>query len=205
MDRKGAAYLETRLSSVLSRYVKLEQATPEHLAKFDSYPGNPSNLDLAITGHVEELTPRTSLFVGVEAKVDETFASTVRSRYSSAMKKRAAGKNTNAPERVKGLLAKYFSDHGSPDSSRFADVRYQLLTGTAGTVAAPGEVSVFYVLVFRTSMYDDRKGLSNLRDYESFMEAARSKLLVRDGKDFRADDLELDGKRLVCVYDYVDF
>ena len=205
MDRKGAAYLETRMSSVLSQHAKLEQATPEYLAKFDSYRGNPSNLDLGITGYVERLTLRASLFVGVEAKVDETFASTVKSRYSSAMKKRAAGKNTNAPERVKGLLSKYFSVHGSPDSSRFADIRYQLLTGTAGTAAALGEVSTFYILVFRTSMYDERRGLSNLEDYESFMEAAGGRLLIRDGKDFRADELELDGKRLVCVYDYVDF
>ena len=61
-------------------------------------PGNPSNLDLGITGHVDRWPLRPSLFVGVEAKVDETFGSTVRSRYSSAMKTREAGKNTNAPE-----------------------------------------------------------------------------------------------------------
>ena len=204
MDRKGVAYLETRMSAVLSQHLELERATPEYLAKFDSYPGNRSNLDLGITGHVERLTLSASLFVGLEAKVDETFGDTVRSRYSSAIKKRAAGKNTNAPERVKGLLSKYFSVHGSPDSSRFADIRYQLLTGTAGTVAAPGEVSVFYILVFRTSMYDERRGLSNSQDYESFIEAAHGKPLTQDGKDFRADELDLVGKKLVCVYDSVD-
>ena len=204
MNRKGAAYLETRISAVLSQSIELERATPEYLAKFDSYPGNPSNLDLGITGHVERLSLRSSLFVGVEAKVDETFGNTVMGRYSSALKTREAGKRTNAPERVKGLLSKYFSVQGSPDSSRFADIRYQLLTGTAGTVAAPGEVSVFYILVFRTSMYDERKGLSNLRDYESFIGAACGRLLIREGKDFRADELELEGKRLVCVYNYVD-
>ena len=204
MNRKGAAYLQKRLSSVLSRHVKLEQATPEYLAKFDSYPGNPSNLDLGITGHVDGLALRPSLFVGVEAKVDETFGSTVGSRYSSAMKKREAGKSTNAPERVKGLLSKFFSVKGSPDSSRFADMRYQLLTGTAGTVAAPGDVSVFYILVFRTSMYDERRGLANQQDYERFIEASRGRPLAQDGKSFRADELELGGKRLVCVYDYVN-
>ena len=62
MDLKGAAYLETRMSTVLSQHVELEQATPEYLAKFDSYPGNPSNLDLGITGHVERLTLSASLF-----------------------------------------------------------------------------------------------------------------------------------------------
>ena len=205
VNRNGASYLEKRMSSVLSQHVELEQATPEYLAKFDCYPGNPSNLDLGINGHVERLALMASLFAGVEVKVDETFASTVRSRYSSAMKTRAAGLNTNAPERMQGLLSRYFSAQGSPDSSRFADTRYQLLTGSAGTVAAPGEVSVFYILVFRTSMYDERKGLRNKQDYESFVEAAGGRLLMRDGKDFRADELDLGEKRLVCVYEYVDF
>ena len=120
------------------------------------------------------------------------------------MKAREAGKSTNAPERVKGLLSRYFSVQGSPDSSPFGDIRYQLLTGTAGTVAAPGEVSVFYILVFRTSMYDERRGLANRQDYESFIEVAGGRLLIRDGKDFWADEIEFNGQKLVCVYDYVD-
>ena len=205
MNRNGASYLEKRISAVLSRQVMLEQATPEYLARFDSYPGNPSNLDLGITGNVKRSTLKEGLFVGVEAKVDETFGGTVRSRFSSAMKTREAGKNTNAPERVKELLAYYFSVKESPDFSRFADVRYQLLTGTAGTVAMPHAVCVFYILVFRTSMYDERKGLKNRRNYENFVEAAYGKLLMQDGRSFRSDELELGRKRLICVYGSLDF
>ena len=63
---------------------------------------------------------------------------------------------------------------------------------------------MFYILVFRTSMYDERKGLATQQDYERFIEATRSKSLMRDGENFRADELELNGKRLACVYDYVD-
>lgn len=201
--RKGAAYLENRLSSALSRHVKLEHATPEYLAKFDSYRGNPSNLDLGITGYVGGRALRDSLFVGVEAKVDESFASTVSRRYASAMKTRENGMNTNAPERVEELLSKYFLVNDPPDSSRFASIRYQLLTGTAGTIATPSNVSVFYILVFRTSLYDERRGLANQRDYEKFIEAARGRSLMQDGQDFRADELNLSGDRLVCIYDYV--
>ena len=203
-DRKGAAYLESRISSVLIRRAKLDVATPEYLTKFDSYQGGPSNLDLAITGHVGRSVGGSSLFVGVEAQVDETFGSTVGSRYASAIKARRYGKRTNAPERVEDLLSKYFSVSGSPDTSRFAGIRYQLLTGTVGTVTAPGEVSVFYILVFRTPMYDEDKGLANHGGYERFMEAACGRPLTRYGMGFRADELVLDGKRLVCVYDYVD-
>ena len=202
--RKGAAYLERRISSVLARSVKLEVATPEYLAKFDSYPGGPSNLDIGITGHVGCSAPRPRLFVGVEAKVDETFGSTVDSRYASAVKDMKDGKRTNAPERVKELLSEYFSVSGSPETSRFVGIRYQLLTGTAGTVSASGEVSVFYILVFRTSMYDEEKGLANQRDYERFLEAARARPLMRDGEGFRAEELRLDEKRLVCIYDCVN-
>ena len=73
-QQKGAAYLENRISSVLSQEVELEQATPELQARFDSCPGNHSNLDLAITGWVGRSESKSSLFVGVEAKVNEPFA-----------------------------------------------------------------------------------------------------------------------------------
>ena len=65
--------MEKRMSVVLSGQVILEQATPEYLARFDSYPGNPSNLDLGITGYLKRSSLKEGLFVGVEAKVDETF------------------------------------------------------------------------------------------------------------------------------------
>ena len=202
--QRGGAYLEWRLSSALSRHVELESATPEYLARFDSYRGNPSNLDLGIIGDVGCEAFGSSLFVGMEAKVDETFGSTVESRYRSALKARRDGKRTNAPERVEDLLSKYFSGGGPPDVSRFANIRYQLLTGAAGTLAASGDVSVFYILVFRTSMYDEERGLANRRDYERFVESARGRALIQEDRGFRADELMLDGKRLVCIDDHVD-
>ncbi len=203
--RNGSTYLEERISSALSRPVKLEEAKPEYLARFDSYPGNSSNLDLGITGLAGPPdSPSASLFVGVEAKVNENFGKTVSSTYLSAMKKRGSGTNTNAPERVKDLLSKYFSCENQPDSSRFAGIRYQLLTGTAGTVATTAELAVFYILVFRTSAYEERRPLANQQDYERFIEAAKGKPLTKGGDVLRADILTLAGKSLVCVYDQVE-
>ena len=202
--RNGSRYLEEQISTVLSRSVKLEEAKPEYLARFDSYPGNPSNLDLGITGLVGPSGSAVSLFVGVEAKVDENFGKTVGSTFLSAMKRRRAGANTNAPERVKDLLSKYLSCEDQPDSSRFADIRYQLLTGCAGTVATKAEVAVFYVLVFRTPTYDERRSQANLRDYGRFVEAAGGKPLTKVGGFLRADALTLAGKKLVCVYDEME-
>ena len=202
--RNGANHLEERISAVLSRPVALEEAKPEYLARFDSYPGNPSNLDLGITGLVGPSGSSGNLFVGVEAKVDENFGKTVGSTYLSAMKKRNGGANTNTPERVKDLLSKYFSCEDPPESSRFADNRYQLLTGCAGTVAAEAEIAVFYILIFRTSAYVERRALANQEDYERFIEAAGGKPLTRGGDFIRADVLTVAGKDLVCVYDRVE-
>ena len=39
MNRNGAAHLESRISSVLSQPVRLEQGTPEYAARFDRYEG----------------------------------------------------------------------------------------------------------------------------------------------------------------------
>ena len=51
------------------------------------------------------------------------------------------------------------------------DIRYQLIHGSVGTVAArqangePYDFYVFYVLVFKTSLFDERAGEENHRDY----------------------------------------
>ena len=182
----------------------LEQAKPEYLARFDYCPVNPSNLDLGIAGLVGTSVLQKSLFVGLEAKVDEYIGKTVSDTYLSAMKKRNAGTNTNALEWVKDLLSKYFSCEDPPDSFRFAGIRHQLLTGSAGTVATEAEAAVFYILVFGTSAYDERRSLANRRDYERFVEAAGGELLAKGGDFIRCDGLTLAGKNLVCIYDEVE-
>ena len=198
--RKGVAHLESRISSILKQSVTLKEAKPECLARFDCYKGNPSNLDLGITGHVGS---SSSLFVGVEAKVDEPFGPTVYGRYRAATKTRDSGKSTSADKRIVDLLSRYFSETNDPLSSRFASVRYQLLTGTAGTVAVGKDISVFYVLVFKTCMYDESKGSANQQDYKKFMKVAGGKLMLQDGDRFHAHELTLSGKRLICIYDHV--
>ena len=89
MNHGGGAHLESRISSVLSQPVKLETATPEFLAKFDSYKGNRSNLDLGINGRVGS---GASLFVGVEAKVDEEFGKTCGQNVPRRYKKTRQGR-----------------------------------------------------------------------------------------------------------------
>ena len=199
MNRGGAEVLAGRVSSALSRAVTLERATPEYAARFDNL-GTPSYLDLGVFGSVGS---ESSLFVGLEGKVDESFGSeTVCERYQSAVDYLAQNPRSKAAERVRGLLSDYFGETAEPCDSRFADVGYQLLTAAAGTAAAERDVLVFYVMVFRTDLYDEDKGRENRADYERFIEAAGGVELARGEGGFDAHEVSVAGKRLVCVYDY---
>ncbi len=200
LNRNGVKILESRISSVLSQPVRLERATPEVRAKFDHYRGNPSNLDLGVCGRVGS---KSSLFVGLEAKVDERFGNkTVCERYQAAIRELSRNPRSKALDRVKDLLSLYFADTDDPCDSRFSDIGYQLLTGTAGTVARQKDASIFYVLVFTTREYDKRKGQDNQRNYEKFIEATNGKVLTQDSEGFYVHELTVAGKRLVCIYDY---
>lgn len=202
LNRKGSEFLEDRIGYILSQSLVLERATPEFRARFDSYRGNPSNLDLGIWGSVGSAS---SLFVGLEAKVDEGFGSgTVCQRYRSAIAEREKNSRSMAPARVEELLSNYFSDESEPCLSRFSDIGYQLLTGTAGTVAMGQDYSVFYVMVFKTHLYDEGKGCKNQRDFERFIEVAAGKQLLREDDSFQAHEIKVAGKSLLCIYDIFD-
>ena len=127
LNRDGADHLQSRLSAALGTTVEFERAVPEYETRFDDY-GRGRVHDLGIFGRTAS---GESLFVGLEAKVDETFGSTVRDAYLAAKTKQIAGKSTNAPDRIEKLLASHFP---KPKISMF-DVRYQLLYATAGTLS----------------------------------------------------------------------
>ena len=200
LNRNGAAILESRLSSVLSQPVKLQRAIPEFWASFDSYGGRQSIPDLGIFGTVGS---KSSLFVGLEAKVDEPFdGKTVGEKYQDAIRKKSRKPRSRAYARVENLLSSYFAESAAPGVSRFSDVGYQLLTGTAGTIARQKDVSIFYVLVFKTSEYDERKGRVNQEVYEKFIEAANGKPLTQSREGPGVHEITVAGKRLICIYDY---
>ena len=200
LNRDGANTLRERISSVLNKPVELECATPEFPAKFDCYRGNPSNLDLGIFGSGGD---ETSLFVGLEAKVDEPFGDkTVCERFRAAICERNCNQESQAKDRVENLLSKYFADCAAPCDSKFSGVRYQLLTGTAGTAAMKQKTSVFYILVFKTDLYDKEKGKANCLDYGRFIEVMDGKALTRNSDLFRADKITVAGRSLICIYDH---
>ena len=200
IKRKGANVLERRISCVLSQPVKLQKATPEFRASFDSYRGNPSNLDLGIFGRVGS---NASLFVGLEAKVDEPFGdNTVCGRYKKAIHGLRCNPRSKAHYRIKDLLSRYFAETCDPCDSIFSKIGYQLLTGTAGTIARNKDVSVFYILVFKTHKYDKLKGQDNQCVYEKFIEVTNGKTL-KCSEDFCAHEITIAEKPLICIYHYI--
>lgn len=194
LNRDGTGQLESRVSSVVGEPVSFERAIPEHEVRFDQY-GKGRIHDLGIYGATSS---GKSVFVGLEAKVDETFGATVHDEYLKAKSNQIAGESTNAPERIEKLLALHFS---APDPSMF-DVRYQLLYATVGTISAKADISVLYVIVFKTPLYSEMIGADNYRDYVHFMNMVGGKSLSLEDKGAIAHELELGGKRLFCLHEY---
>ena len=202
LNRDGMAHLESRLSEVLRKEVSISRVTPEKEIRFDKY-GRGRVHDLAIAC---EVNGRESLFVGLEAKVDENFGQLIQDELKSAEKRLAANQASKAVERIKALPAR-FSPALSLDS--VFDIRYQLVHGAAGTVSAQGEnrepfdAYVFYILVFKTSLYDEQAGKENHEDYIRFIRRVSGSEL--EYPEVETHRLTMDEKPLTCIYEHLEF
>ncbi|WP_405243203.1 DUF6946 family protein [Lentisalinibacter salinarum] len=196
LNRDGAGHIGRRVEGLLGESVTLERIIPEFEQRFDEY-GRGRVHDLGIFGSTAD---GRKLFIGVEAKVDESFGPRVQEAYLQARAKQIIGQATKAPERIEGLLKQHFQE---PDLAMF-DVRYQLLYGTVGTLAAGADISVFFVAVFRTPLYDESIGADNYRDYVHFMQRIQAEPLPVADKGALAHQASIDGKRLYCVHESFD-
>lgn len=111
-----------------------------------------------------------------------------------------AGESTNAPERIKELLKLHFP---KPDISMF-DVRYQLLYATVGTLAARAEVSVLYVVVFKTPLYNETTSAENDREYVDIMAKVKAERIKLASRECLGHKLALQGKELICLYEHFE-
>jgi len=196
LDNAGDKYLRARVSQLLPEHALFHHAVPELEVRFDAY-GKGRFHDLGVYGSGQK--SGKSLFVGVEAKVDEPFGEVVKDVYDRAMARRDAGETTNAPDRIIELLDLHFPE--SPPE--MWDIRYQLLYATAGTLAVGSEMSVLYIIVFRTPSYDSSKGKENENNFQQFMKLARASKVGSNAKG-GAYKISLNGKKLYCAYEYFD-
>ncbi|HUU28495.1 MAG TPA: hypothetical protein VM123_11845 [archaeon] len=148
---------------------RLREVFPEHRTAFDNLPGEPRNSDLAIVA-ADDLGP---FVVCVEAKADEPFGELVQVTLRSAVKRIALEEPSNAVMRAQKLAAALLPPWRE-GFARFGDLRYQLLTGVAGTLAFAGEqmagraVFVVHELI-NPALTNEKKLLENQRNFEAFI------------------------------------
>lgn len=148
------------LPIVSQSQIKLLTAQPEKSSRFDNY--NKQRIhDLAIYGETET---GSSMFIGIEAKVAETYNGTLSSIYQKAINNQDIGKNTNIPQRIEQLILNYF-----PKLSIDSKIRYQLLYAIAGTLCEQKDYNILLFLTFITEKYKPKAAERNKRDLQELL------------------------------------
>jgi len=194
----GTETIQSRISTILGQRVNLNKAIPDYVVRYDEY-GSRHVHDLGIFGQTDS---GKSLFIGVDARINEPFGQldVLRALYKAGQKKDKK-KSQNASERIKDLITLHFP----AKDLLYADIRYQLLCASAGTIAADADISILYVIVFKTSHYDERRGAKNFDDYLQFVDAVNGKRLSACNKKFTAHELDIGGRKLICAYEHFEF
>jgi hypothetical protein len=130
--------------------------------------GEGRNHDLWLLGR----THRESVTICIEAKADEPFGNRTVSGHRAWAIRRRNSRNRRIPSRVPERIDALLAIIGHP-FSKWADIRYQLLTGLCGTVLqAQADLSgcgAFVVHEFHTCKTTPKKLHRNNQDYEAFL------------------------------------
>ena len=194
LNKEGLDKFKTILQELLKDEVVFEKAIPEYEVRFDKF-GKGRFHDLGVLGKTKS-TDKT-FFVGIESKVDETFGQTVSEAYISATIKRLNGENTHAPERIEKLLEQNF---GNKIKNKYFDIRYQLLYATIGTLEAKTDISLLFIVVFKTNSYDKAKGNENHRDYRQFIQNMISEKIPFCIDNVEVHKLTIDNRQMYSIY-----
>jgi len=143
-------------------------AEPEARVPFDTLKGEPRNTDLLVHATDEY----GDLVLAIEAKADEPFGETVTDAMAAALERRVANHNSRGVERIVSLVQSLFGER-SRGQQEVATLRYQLLTATAGALAAATRANasrvVMLVQEFRTAKTTDEKHVENAKDLDAFV------------------------------------
>ena len=135
----------------------LDEGIIELECPFDAY-SHPRRQDMGIWGKTRS---GKSIFIGVEAKVDEPFGDTI-----ADARKRGEKANSNLPARINGLCSWLGV---SEDDEKIQKLRYQLFYFTKGTADVDADICVLLSLTFKTSEYDENKAKENKADWDAFI------------------------------------
>ncbi|TRX72562.1 hypothetical protein [Carboxylicivirga sp. M1479] len=192
INQNGAKHIATIISPFINEEFNLVRAHPEFEARFDTY-GHGREHDLGIFGTTAS---GKKIFIGIEAKVDESFGDTIASAKRKANAKLARGENTNALKRIEELLAFNFDEVNQED----LQLRYQLLFSTAGTLCIEADIHIMLILVFKTETYDIPKGQKNYMDLIKFINKSNATNLTPD-----ANRIDISGKALTIIYKEIPY
>lgn len=200
MELDGETMIKKVVSELINENVTFETATVELEIRFDQHRKGRAH-DLGIWGITDS---KKTIFVGVESKVDEPFGKKISDKYRAAKKRESEGKNTNVPKRIEGLLQRIFK--ASPP--QHFDLRYQLLYTTAGVLSAAkneekADISILFIIVFKTDSYKKNKGEKNLEDYHKFINCAESEK-IQSNSDIEFHKLKIEDKEMYSIYMTID-
>ena len=161
----------------------IEEATPEERVPFDDIPGEPRNSDLVAVGTANG----RGFALSIEAKADESFGDLVQDELSRASRKLALEIPTRMIMRIERLAEALLPGRigGSP---RLGELRYQLLTAAAGSIAyakqRAQQRAVLIVHEFHSTAINNTKRADNQRDLDRFVErvSAGEWTRVADGR-----------------------
>jgi len=144
------------------------EAEPEAKLKFDSFPGEPRNSDLAV--YTEDAFGK--FLIAVEAKADEPFGETVADALAASVERCAKNGRSNGVVRIQQLVDAVLGprQNGEPP---IKDLRYQLLTACAGALCKAEcnglDRAVLFIHEFVTSKTSDEKHEANATDLNNFL------------------------------------
>ena len=191
MNENGEIFIQKIVSELLKEYTTFEKAIPELEIKFDKY-GRGRFHDLGIWGTTNS---KKKVFVGIEAKVDESFNKKVAEVYIRKKIEELNGKSTKAPKRIEELLKRNFK----VIKPEHFDLRYQFLYSTVGTIEANADISILCVIVFQTDGYNEIKGKRNYMDHIQFIDSIDSEP-IDSNPEIDVHKLKIGDKSMYSIY-----
>lgn len=173
--------------------LQIREVRAEARIVFDAFPGEPRNADLAIAA-ADSVGP---VAITVEAKADESFGDRVEKVLVDAARRISREENSNAVARVQGLSRGLLPgwQKGLP---QLGQLRYQLLTGIAGTLALAREIAAIRAVFIVHELVDPRETKESARrknreDFDQFLCRLTGKPHTKLGRGALLGPLRLPG------------
>lgn len=197
LNKNGEHLLLNVISNALGEKVSFEMAIPELVTRFDKYNHGREH-DLGIWGTTDS---GKSIFVGIEAKVDELFNNKISESYLIAKTKELKGEKTNAPKRIEKLIERSFENV----QRKHWNLMYQLFYTLFGTIDSKNngvtvDLPIMLVLVFKTNLYDDKKGKENYKEYKNFINEFLPEKIKSEQQNLEISKLSVENKAVYSIY-----